>query len=55
MADEEIEYIPVVQVVKLISKSFGGNPKHLQEFCEGVEAARRVVHPLQQPLLLKFI
>jgi hypothetical protein len=39
MADEEIEYISVVQAVKLISKSFDGNPKHLREFCEGVEAA----------------
>jgi DNA-directed RNA polymerase subunit L len=55
MADEEIQYISVVQAVKLISKSFDGNPKHLREFCEGVEAARQVVHPLQKPLLLKFI
>ncbi|PNF16929.1 hypothetical protein B7P43_G03694 [Cryptotermes secundus] len=55
MADEEIEYISVVQAVKLISRTFEGNPKHLREFCEGVEAARQVVHPLHQPLLLKFI
>jgi hypothetical protein len=36
-------------------KSFDGNPKHLREFCERDEAARQVVHPLQHPLLLKFI
>jgi hypothetical protein len=29
MADEEIEYICVVQAVKLIAKSFNGNPKEL--------------------------
>lgn len=39
----------------LISKTFDGNPRHLREFCEGVEAARQVVHPAKQPLLLKFI
>jgi hypothetical protein len=55
MADEEIEFISVVQAVKLISRTFDGNAKHLREFCEGVEAARQVVHPLQQPLLLKYI
>lgn len=27
----------------------------LREFCEGVEAARQVVHPTKHPLLLKFI
>jgi hypothetical protein len=53
--DEETEYISVVQAVKLIPKSFDGNPKCLREFCEGVEAARQVVHPLKQPMLLKFI
>jgi DNA-directed RNA polymerase subunit L len=53
--DEETEYISVVQVAKLIPKSFDGNPKCLREFCEGVEAARQVVHPLKQPMLLKFI
>jgi hypothetical protein len=31
------------------------NPKCLREFCEGVEAARQVVHPTKHPLLLKFI
>jgi hypothetical protein len=55
MAEEENEYISVVQAVKLISKSYDGNPRHLHEFCEGVEAARQVVHPLQQSLLLKFV
>jgi hypothetical protein len=39
MADEEIEYISVVQGVKLISRTFDGNPKHLREFCEGDGAA----------------
>jgi hypothetical protein len=53
--DEETEYISVVQAVKLIPKGFDGNPKCLCEFCEGVEAARQVVHPLKQPMLLKFI
>jgi hypothetical protein len=55
MAEEGNEFISVVQAVKLISKTFDGNPKHLREFCEGVEAARQVVHPTKQPLLLKFI
>jgi hypothetical protein len=45
----------VVQVVKLIPKSFDGNPKYLREFCEGVEVAKQVVHPTEYPLLLKFI
>jgi hypothetical protein len=45
----------VVQAVKLISRTFDGNPKHLREFCEGVETARQVVHPAKHPLLLKFI
>jgi hypothetical protein len=55
MADEEIEYISVVQAVKLIPKNFDGNPKQLCEFCEGVESVRQVVHPTKHPLLLKFI
>jgi hypothetical protein len=55
MAEEENEYISVVQAVKLIPKSFDGNPKNLREFCEGVESARQVVHPTKHPLLLKFI
>jgi hypothetical protein len=46
MADEENEY-SVVQAVKLIPKSFDGNPKCLREFCEGAEAAMQVVHPLK--------
>lgn len=55
MAEDESEYISVVQAVKLIPKSFDGNPKCLREFCDGVEAARKVVHPTKYPLLLKFI
>jgi hypothetical protein len=55
MAENENEYISVVQAIKLIAKSFDGNPKSLREFCEGVEAARQVVHPTKHPLLLKFI
>jgi hypothetical protein len=55
MADEETEYISVVQAVKLIPKNFNGNPKELREFCEGVESARQVVNPTKYPLLLKFI
>jgi hypothetical protein len=55
MADDETEYISVVQAVKLVSKNFDGNPKDLREFCEGVESAREVVHPTKQGLLLKFI
>jgi hypothetical protein len=55
MADEETEYISVVQAVKLILKSFDGIPKQLREFCEEVEAARLVVYPTKHPLLLKFI
>jgi hypothetical protein len=30
--DEETEYISVVQAVKLIPKSFDGNPKCLREY-----------------------
>jgi hypothetical protein len=55
MADEENEYISVVQAIKLVSKNFDGDPKCLREFCEGVESARQVVHPTKHPLLLKFI
>jgi hypothetical protein len=55
MADDEIEYISVVQAVKLITKSFNGNPRDLSEFFEGVESARQVVNPIHHPLLLKFI
>lgn len=51
----EESYIPVVQAVKLIPRTFDGNPKHLREFIEGVEAAVQVVHPTKQPLLLRFI
>jgi hypothetical protein len=45
MAEEENELISVVQAVKLIPRSFDGNPKYLREFCGGVEAARQIVHP----------
>jgi hypothetical protein len=55
MAEEENEYISVVQAVELIPKSFDGSPKQLREFCESVESAIQVVHPSKQPLLLKFI
>jgi hypothetical protein len=55
MTDEDNEFISVVQAVKWIPKSFDGNPKLLREFIERVEAARQVVQPLKQPLLLKFI
>jgi hypothetical protein len=55
MAEDETEYISVVQAVKLISRNFDGNPKELREFVEGVESARQVVHPSKYPLLLKFI
>jgi hypothetical protein len=54
MADEETEFISVVQVVKLISKTFDGNPKHIREFCEGDGAARQAIR-LLQPLLLTAI
>jgi hypothetical protein len=55
MAEEETEYISVVQAVKLITVNFDGNPKNLREFCEGVESAKQVVHPTKYPLLLKFV
>jgi hypothetical protein len=55
MADDETEYISVVQAVKLNAKNFYGNLKELHEFCEGVESARQVVHPTKYPLLLKFV
>jgi hypothetical protein len=55
MADDENEYISVVQAVKLIPKSFDGNPKCLREIFEGVEAAKHVMHPTKHPLLLKFV
>jgi hypothetical protein len=55
MAEEENDYISVVQAVKLISITFDGNPRKLREFCEGVEAARQVVHPSKYSLLLKFV
>jgi hypothetical protein len=54
MAEPENEYVSVVQAIKLVPKSFDRNPKYLREFCEGIEAARQVVHPTKQPLLLKF-
>jgi hypothetical protein len=55
MADKESEYISVVEAVKLIAKSFNGNPKDLHEFCDSVESAIQVVHPTKYPLLLKFV
>jgi hypothetical protein len=55
MAEDENEFISVVQAVKLIPRNFDGNPKQLREFCEAVESARQVVHPTKHPLLLKFI
>jgi hypothetical protein len=55
MAEDENEFISVVQAVKLIPRNFDGNPKQLREFCEEVESARQVVHPTKHPLLLKFI
>jgi hypothetical protein len=55
MQEEENEYISVVQAVKLIPRSFDGNPKYLREFCDGVKAARQIVYPTKYPLLLKFI
>ena len=36
--DSEL-YISVIEASKLISKTFDGNPKHLREFIDGVEAA----------------
>jgi hypothetical protein len=55
MAEEGSEFISVVQAVKLIPKSFNGNPRELREFCEWVESARQVVDPSKYPLLLKFV
>jgi hypothetical protein len=55
MAEEEIDYISVVQAVKVIPRNVDGNPKQLREFCESVESARQVVYPTKKPLLLKFI
>jgi hypothetical protein len=55
MAEDENEFISVVQAVKLIPRNFDGNPKQLREFREAVESARQVVHPTKHPLLLKFI
>jgi hypothetical protein len=55
MAEESSEFISVVQAVKLIPKSFQGNPKELREFRQGVEAAREVVDPNMYPSLLKFV
>jgi hypothetical protein len=55
MAEGETEYILVVRAVKLIHRDFDGNPKHLREFCEGVELAHQVMRPTKYPPLLKFI
>lgn len=55
IGDNEENYISVIQAVKLISRNFDGNPRHLREFIEGVEAATEVVHPNKRSLLLKFI
>jgi hypothetical protein len=55
MEEEENDCISVVQAVKLIPSNFDGNPKCLSEFCEGVESARQVVHPMKHPMLLKFV
>jgi hypothetical protein len=38
-----------------MSETFDGSPKHLHEFCEGVEAAGQVVHSAKYPLSLKSI
>lgn len=51
----EVNYISVVQAIKLIPRTFDGNPKLLREFIEGADAAVEVVDPNQQQLLLKFI
>jgi hypothetical protein len=40
MAEEENDFMSVVQAVKLIPITFDGNPRKLLEFCEGVESAR---------------
>lgn len=37
----------------MISETFDANPKHLCEFCEGVEAAKQVVHPAKDRLLAR--
>jgi hypothetical protein len=52
---EENEFISVVEAGKLIPPKFYRNPEQLREFCEGVKAARLVVHPNKHPLLLTFI
>ena len=51
----EVNYISVVQAIKLIPRTFDGNPKLLREFIEGADAAVEVVDPNHQQLLLKFI
>jgi hypothetical protein len=51
---EDNEFISVVQAVKLIPRNFEGNPKQLREFCQGMEAAIKVVHPTKHPLLFKL-
>jgi hypothetical protein len=36
MAEEENNYMSVVEAVKLIPRNFDVNPKQLRKFCEGV-------------------
>jgi hypothetical protein len=44
MADEENEYISVVQAVKLISITFNGNPKHVSSVRELRQPDRSYTH-----------
>ena len=53
--NDDENFISVVQAVKLIPRNFDGNPKHLREFIESVEAAIEVVNPNQHTLFLKFV
>lgn len=54
-AISEDDYIPVPQAIKLVPKSFDGNPRELREFIESVDAAYEVVNPSKHSLFLKFV
>jgi hypothetical protein len=53
--NEDGAFISVIQAIKLILRTFKGNPKQLREFTERVVAAIGVVHQDKQGLLLKSV
>jgi hypothetical protein len=48
-------YISVPQAIRLIPRSFDGNPAELREFIQNVESTYDIVNPLDFELLFKFV